>query len=345
MSRIAAPLIVGVDGGNSKTDIILADTSGHLLGWVRVAGTNYQAIGLPATVAIIRAGIGSLLATARRSGEVPEVLSLCMAGIDTPRDARAVRAALRASGAPRVARRIVTRNDSEAGLRVATTDGVGIALVGGAGVNAIGVNEAGKAARFASLGDLSGDFGGGAGIGLAGLGAAVRASEGRGPKTSLGRAILAATGRRSLRALLDDILDGSFSGERIGRLAPVVLAESERGDRVARDIEALMSEHAAAYARAAFARAPIRRRPVPIVLIGSTILSSLPGYRSRMVKALSAAVPHAEIRALRDAPVLGALLYGLDESSASRPTRRRAEATLRTAIRSAKPTKLQRATR
>jgi hypothetical protein len=103
--------------------------------------------------------------------------------------------------------------------------------------------------------------------------------------------------------------------------------------------------HAAAYAAAAFARAPIRRRTVPIVMIGSTILSPLPGYRSRMVAALTAAVPRAEVRALRDAPVLGALLYGIDASSASRPARRRAEALLRTGIRTARPTRLRGAKR
>lgn len=347
MTRIAkrrnatkAALFVGVDGGNSKTDILVADTSGSLLAWVRVGGSNPQGIGLTAAAALLRSGIDAALVRARRGGERPEAVALCMAGIDTPRDAKAVRGALAGRGAARIANRLSTRNDSEAGLRVATADGVGIAIVGGAGANAIGVNEKGKMARFAALGDISGDFGGGGGLGVAALGAAVRAQEGRGPRTSLGRAILRATGLPSLRALLDAVLEDRVPRGGVGALARVLLEESERGDRVAREIETLMIEHAAAFASAAQRRAPSRRRLIPIVLIGGTILSPLPGYRSRLYAALTAVIPNAEIRPLREPPALGALLYALDESGASSTARARAEAVLRAAIRKAKPEKL-----
>jgi len=223
---------------------------------------------------------------------------------------------------------------------VATTDGVGIAIVGGAGVNAIGVNEKGKTARFAALGDISGDFGGGGGLSVAALGAAVRAYEGRGPRTSLGRAILRTTGFTSLRALLDAVLEDRVPHGGIGALGRVLLEESERGDRVAREIETLMIDHAVAYAVAAQRRAPSRRKRIPIVLIGSTILSSLPGYRSRLYAALVAAIPNAEMRPLREPPALGALLYALDESGAGPATRTHAEASLRAAIKKAKPVKI-----
>jgi len=336
-SGTKAALIVGVDGGNSKTHILVADTRGTLLAWVRVGGTNPQGIGLAAAAGRLRSGIDDALTRAKCGGERPEAVALCMAGIDTPRDARAVRGALAGRGAVRIANRLSTRNDSEAGLRVATSDGVGIVIVGGAGVNAIGVNEQGKTARFAALGDISGDFGGGGGLGVAALGAAVRAQEGRGPRTSLGRAILRATGLPSLRALLDAVLDDRVPNGGVGALARVLLEESESGDRVAREIETLMIDHAVAYAVAAQRRAPSRRRRIPIVLIGSTILSSLPGYRSRLYAALIAAIPNAEMRPLREPPVLGALLYALDESGAGPAARARAEISLRAAIKKAKP--------
>lgn len=339
-SAAKAALIVGVDGGNSKTDILVADTSGALLAWVRVGGSNPQGIGLTAAAALVRSGIDAALVRARRGGERPEAVALCMAGIDTPRDAKAVRSALASRGTERISNRLSTRNDSEAGLRVATTDGVGIAIVGGAGANAIGVNEKGKMARFAALGDISGDFGGGGGLGVAALGAAVRAQEGRGPRTSLGRAILRATGLPSLRALLDAVLEDRVPRGGVGALARVLLEESERGDRVAREIETLMIDHAAAFAAAAQRRAPSRRRRIPIVLIGGTILSPLPGYRSRLNAALTAVIPNADIRPLREPPALGALLYALDESGARSTVRAHAEALLRAAIRTAKPVKI-----
>jgi hypothetical protein len=109
---------------------------------------------------------------------------------------------------------------------------------------------------------------------------------------------------------------------------------------VAREIETLMIDHAAAFAAAAQRRAPSRRRRIPIVLIGGTILSPLPGYRSRLNAALTAVIPNADIRPLREPPALGALLYALDESGARSTVRARAEALLRAAIRTAKPVKI-----
>ena len=126
----------------------------------------------------------------------------------------------------------------------------------------------------------------------------------------------------------------------IGALSRVLLEESERGDHVAREIETLMIDHAVAFAVAAQRRAPSRRRRIPIVLIGSTILAPLPGYRSRLVDAFNAAIPNGELRPLREPPALGALLYALDESGAGPAARARAETSLRAAIKKAKPVKI-----
>ena len=263
----ADQLIVGIDGGNSKTDVVLATADGHLLGWLRTTGSNPQAIGLAATNRLIRTAIDSLLGSAQRPGVELSVLSLCMAGIDTPRDAEAVRSALRERGERSLAQHIATRNDSEAGLRVATDNGVGIALVGGAGA----------------------------------------------------------------------ILDGTFDQTRMGALAPVVLQQSERGDRVAREIEAYMIKHAVAYATASQLRAPIKRRPIPIVLIGGTLNAPLRGYQARIRSALRAALPPIDVRPLRAAPALGALLYALDAAEPRLGQRRITEEKLRVSFTRVKP--------
>ena len=142
------------------------------------------------------------------------------------------------------------------------------------------------------------------------------------------------TASLTVRGERDDAAGG------LGALGRVLLEESERGDRVAREIETLMIDHAVAYAVAAQRRAPSRRKRIPIVLIGSTILSSLPGYRSRLYAALIAAIPNAEMRPLREPPALGALLYALDESGAGPTARARAETSLRAAIKKAKPVKI-----
>ena len=77
------------------------------------------------------------------------------------------------------------RHGRRAAGRVAGGWGVGVVV--GQGINAVGVAPDGRRARFAALGAISGDRGGGSGLGMDALGAAVRAQDGRGPRTVLER--------------------------------------------------------------------------------------------------------------------------------------------------------------
>ena len=43
-------LYLAIDGGNSKTDVVIGDTDGRVLAYVRGPGTCYQNIGLPETL-------------------------------------------------------------------------------------------------------------------------------------------------------------------------------------------------------------------------------------------------------------------------------------------------------
>ena len=40
------PLLLGVDGGGSKTHALVADGEGRLLGFGRSGGSNYEAVGI-----------------------------------------------------------------------------------------------------------------------------------------------------------------------------------------------------------------------------------------------------------------------------------------------------------
>ena len=87
--------------------------------------------------------------------------------------------------ARRLAGETLLFNDTFAALRAGTPDGWGVAVICGSGMNAVGRAPDGRVARFAGLGEIAGDRGGGSGLGMWGLGAAVRAVDGRGPATTL----------------------------------------------------------------------------------------------------------------------------------------------------------------
>ena len=95
-------------------------------------------------------------------------------------------------------------------------------MICGSGINGVGRARDGRVARFAGLGEIAGDRGGGSGLGMWGLGAAVRAVDGRGPATQPVDA-----GSRALRSrepvdVTEALYLGTIDGERVGELAPVV---------------------------------------------------------------------------------------------------------------------------
>jgi N-acetylglucosamine kinase-like BadF-type ATPase len=87
------------------------------------------------------------------------------------------------------AERLIVDNDTLALLHAGTDRGWGVAVVCGCGINCLARTPDGREVRFPSLGEISGDWGGGADAGMAALFAAARGADGRGPRTALERAV------------------------------------------------------------------------------------------------------------------------------------------------------------
>ena len=102
-----------------------------------------------------------------------------IANLDLPEAEREAQQAIAGRG---LAARVVVGNDTLAVLHAGAPDGWGVAVVSGAGINAVGVDSAGTVARFLALGETTGDWGGGWAVSVSGIGAAVRAGDGRGPR-------------------------------------------------------------------------------------------------------------------------------------------------------------------
>ena len=107
----------------------------------------------------------------RSASSLGSLAVLCLAGMDLPSDRRELRAAHGVSG---LAGGVVLRNDTEAALRAGSPEPWGVAVTLGSGLNAVGIAPSGREARFAGLGPISGDRGGGGTLGMDALGAAVR---------------------------------------------------------------------------------------------------------------------------------------------------------------------------
>src|SRR5207237_3281450 len=131
---------------------------------------------------------------------------------------------------PRLGEDDARRNDTHAALRSGTDAGWGVAVVCGAGINCTGVAPDGREARFPSLGEVSGDWGGGFDVGKAAVWAAARSEDGRGPKTSLERSVPAYFGLETPYQLAQEIHAGRVPQRRATELAPLVLQSAEEDE-------------------------------------------------------------------------------------------------------------------
>lgn len=308
-------MLLAVDGGNSKTDVVLVRADGRLVGAVRGPTVSHQAVGLEVGLdrlaGLVREAAAG--AGARPEGLVADLAVCCLAGVDLPADERRL---ARAYTARAFARETLLRNDTVAALRAGTADGWGVAVICGSGVNAIGVAPDGRVARFAGLGPISGDRGGGSGLGMEGLGAAVRAEDGRGPATSLERLVPAYFGLRHPVDVTKAIYLGRIAEERVGELAPVVAEAARAGDAVARALVEDIAVELASFATAAIRRLGLGRRAVPIILAGGLARGAADLLLPSVGSAVRSVAAGAVVTILRAPPVVGAALLGLDRLAA-----------------------------
>src|SRR5271166_799764 len=222
--------------------VILAVDLGKTSCRAAAAGRRAEGAGAPGLAAAdgVRAAEAAILAVAREFGPVDEVIVGAAGALAAPDAARAlgdaVLAALRAQ-------RVAVTSDAVIAHAGALDGQPGVVLIAGTGVEALALDADGALRTADGWGPWLGDEGGGAWIGTAGLRAALRALDGRGPSTALIDAASARFGPpKTWPAQLTD-------AAALASFAPDVLAAED--DAVALAIVSAAAESLAATARAA----------------------------------------------------------------------------------------------
>jgi len=314
--------VLAVDGGNSKTDLALVEADGSVLALVRGPLSSPHHLGVEGCLAVLDGLLERALrdaGLATPDGRVAEVAALLMAGVDFPSEEETLREAVAERGwAPRVH----VGNDTFAVLRAGTERGWGVAVTCGAGINCVGVAPDGRHARFPALGAITGDWGGGYDLGLAAVSAAARSEDGRGPRTSLERAVPAHFGLTTPSELAEAIHRGRIGQRRVIELAPLVLAEAA-DDAVAAEIVQRLAAEVVALARVALTRLDLAQEPVE-VLLGGGVLQDVDGDLLAAIAAgLREEAPAAAVRPTASPAIVGAALLGLDELAVGRDAQER----------------------
>ncbi|MFB7515021.1 N-acetylglucosamine kinase [Streptomyces sp. NPDC056144] len=307
--------LLAIDAGNSKTDAVVLSRDGAVLGSARGGGFQPPVVGVEAAVDVLAEVVGRAWAAAGGDDRAPAFahVTACLANADLPVEELRLEQALYARHLTRSAR---VHNDTVALLRAGLDEPRGVAVVCGAGINCAGMTPDGRTARFAALGKISGDWGGGGGLSEEALWHAARAEDGRGDPTELARALPAHFGLVTMAELIEALHLGRIAHGRRYELAPVLFRVAAAGDPVALGLVHRLAEEVVALASVALGRLGLLGEEAPVVLGGSVLAARHPELEGRIVELLGVRAPKATVRFVTAPPVLGAGLLALDEAGA-----------------------------
>ena len=301
-------IVAGVDGGGSKTRVLIADEAGTTLGEVVGPGSAARPGEIEHSASVIAETLRDALQSCEMSHVTPKVLCVGVAGAATNAEREALWTALVGHD---VADEVVVHPDFAIALDDAFGDGPGILLISGTGSAAFGRGPSGQSARCGGWGPVCGDEGSGAWIGRRALSVVTASADGREPESALVGAVLTAAQVNEPRELI--AWAAQATPGQLASLAPVVTSVADGGDLRANAIVSLAVEelviHIRTLARSLFVD---ERAATPVALTGGMLRKGAT-LRKRLEQRLKSAVPGAqlvanEVDAARGA-VRGALRY------------------------------------
>jgi glucosamine kinase len=295
-------IIVGVDGGGTKTRALLSDERGERLAEAIGAGSAVRPEEVERSAGIIAGVVKDVLEKAELPDAHLRVLCVGVAGVGRESERQSLWEYLVAH---QLADEVVVQTDFAVALDDAFGDGPGILLIAGTGSSAFGRGPTGTTARCGGWGPVIGDEGGGAWIGRRALSVVSAASDGREPETALTGAVLTAAEVREASELIR--WAASATPAMLATLAPVVMSVADSGDLRANAIISMAVEELALHVRA-LARQLFtdERASVPVAFTGG-LLSKGSSYRKRLEHRMKTAVPGAHIHQNEVDPARGAV--------------------------------------
>lgn len=227
-------LVLGVDGGGTKTAVCLAAVNSHgeptILATTEANSSNVRAVGAEQAFANLEAGIDAawLAAGLIRHPVAEAIFGLSGAGHSDVQKIVSIWISEK-----KIANHFEIVHDALPVLAAGTEKGEGVALIAGTGAVAYAVNELKQTAITGGWGYWFGDEGGAFWLGQAAVRAVSHAADRRGSQTQLTVAILNRLEITNPRDLLSTLSANGDVRSALATLAVVVTECAEHGDVVA----------------------------------------------------------------------------------------------------------------
>jgi N-acetylglucosamine kinase-like BadF-type ATPase len=302
MSNSQQRLVLGIDGGATKTVALLGDAdTGAIVGRSRQRGSNFYAHDSSAAFAELDRAIAQAFVDAGIPRQKVEAMCAGIAGVSRPEDEQMVSSWVRNRG---IADDLLIANDGWLVIAAGTADGVGIGVICGTGSIAVGRDAQGHMRRAGGWGYLFGDEGSGHDLAIMALRAAACAADGRGPRTALLPALLNHWQLQLPEDFITYLYGVSDPRPLLGDVGPVVMQVAAEHDAVALQIVQQAGFELARSVMAVSKHLELPR-PLPLALAGSMIVRGEPLQRA-LADQLSKNGISASIQLVED-PAVGAL--------------------------------------
>ena len=302
--------VAGVDGGGSKTRVMLADANGNTLADVTGAGSAMRPGGGDHSSGIIAELVRHAMNEAGINAGRPRTIVAGVAGVGRPAENRALTVALEDH---EIADEVIVQGDGEIALTDAFGSGPGIILISGTGSIAYGRSPNRVLARCGGWGPAFGDEGSGAWIGRKALAIVASAADGREPQTALTGAVLTAAQVNEAQELIPWGI--AATPRELAALAPVVFNVASAGDVRANSLVGLAVEELVLHIRAlAMSLFGDERAAIPVAFSGG-LLHKGSFIRKKLEQRLKSAVPGAQVRPIEIVAARGAVKSALMRGS------------------------------
>ena len=262
-------IYLGVDGGGTKTEAVLIDEDGKVIGQGQAGGSNPAVFGVKKSLDNIATAIQKTLKNFPDTADIPTCLAI--AGVNTKKEADnfSKAAFLHPSLSKIISKNSIVVNDTQAALRAGTNDKNAVVLIAGTGSNCFGKNENGQSAKSGGRDFILSDEGSGYAIGLSVLKAVTKMSDGRASMSVLKDLLFSHLKINSIDQLTEIVNSKPWNKTDIANVAPLAEKAAKKGDKLASEIIKTAAMELALMIEAVAEKLDLKNKEYTIVTTGS----------------------------------------------------------------------------
>ncbi|GKU77615.1 N-acetylglucosamine kinase [Paenibacillus sp. L3-i20] len=311
---MAKQFVIGVDGGNSKTDYYLFHMNGEFKDHIRAGTCSHEQFpgSYESAWQEMNKQIGLLLSRNGLSMEDIAAGAFGLAGADIPSQKEKLNEIIERMGFTHYA----MDNDSFLGIKAGSNKGYGICSINGSGACTGGISPSGERLQVGGVGsELAGDEGGGFFLARRVIRTIYDSFYRLGPKTTLAAPVMKLLGVPNKERFMERALEGMVARKLPNtELVTLLFAAAEKGDTVAMNIVSQSALQMAYSTAGCLRQLDFGTEPVDIIMAGSVwVKAESPVMRDLYKRYVDELAGRAcRYTLLEVPPAAGAVLWALE---------------------------------